>query len=249
MRENVAKLYPNPETSAKVLDYSISKSTPLPDWLLKYHEWGCNNTEIPEYLISTYEAQALIFLARLVGAKRVLELGVYIGFSAMAWAHGVGKDGKVVGLELSEEYAGIAGKAFKDNGVDNVDIKLGDAVESLASLEPSEPFDLIFLDANKDAYPKYLELILSRSKPGSTSRLLKAGGLIVADNVLRHATIADATPSNPHYAEEVARFGEQRMRELNGALHEFNDKLVAEPRLEAFLVPLFDGLALARLLD
>lgn len=49
---------------------SISKSTPLPDWLLKYHEWGCNNTEIPRYLISTYEAQALVFLARLVGAKR-----------------------------------------------------------------------------------------------------------------------------------------------------------------------------------
>jgi hypothetical protein len=49
---------------------SISKSTPLPDWLLKYHEWGCNNTEIPRYLISTYEAQALVLLARLVGAKR-----------------------------------------------------------------------------------------------------------------------------------------------------------------------------------
>lgn len=92
MQENVAKLYPNPETSAKVLDCkwlafadtlvqfyvrdthenpdSISKSTQLPDWLLKYHEWGCNNTEVPRYLISTFEAQALVFLARLVGAKR-----------------------------------------------------------------------------------------------------------------------------------------------------------------------------------
>lgn len=49
---------------------SISKSTPLPDWLLKYHEWGCNNTEVPRYLISTFEAQALVFLSRLVGAKR-----------------------------------------------------------------------------------------------------------------------------------------------------------------------------------
>ncbi|KAL1848370.1 hypothetical protein Daus18300_013616 [Diaporthe australafricana] len=249
MQDNVAKLYPNPETSGKVLDYSISKSTPLPDWLLKYHEWGCNNTEVPEFLISTYEAQALVFLARLVGAKRVLELGVYIGFSAMVWSHGVGRDGEVVGLELSEKYAGIAGKAFKDNSVDNVEIKLGDAVESLASLESTEPFDLIFLDANKDAYPKYLDLILSKSQPGSPKRLLKAGGLIVADNVLRRAIVADATPSNPHYAEELARVGEQRSRELGRALHEFNDKLVAEPRLEAFLVPLFDGLGLARLLD
>ncbi|KAK7722293.1 hypothetical protein SLS64_000830 [Diaporthe eres] len=250
MQENVAKLYPNPETSAKVLNYSISKSTPLPDWLLKYHEWSCNNTEVPRYLISTYEAQALVFLARLVGAKRVLEIGVYVGFSAMAWSHAVGKDGQVVGLELSEEYARIAGKAFKDNGVENVDVKIGDAVESLASLEPSEPFDLIFLDANKDAYPKYLELILSKSRPGGPGRrLLKAGGLIVADNVLQQATVADPTPSNPNYVEGVAHFGERRVRELNGALREFNDKLVAEPRLEAFLVPLFDGLGLARLLD
>lgn len=202
----------------------------------------------------------------------------------MAWSHGVGKDGQVVGLELSEEYARIAGKAFTDNGVENVDIKLGDAVESyvqpvgphfehlppapfhispqlpvprnvlttsssLASLEPSEPFDLVFLDANKDAYPKYLDLILSKSKPGSPRRLLKAGGLIVADNVLQQATVADATPSNPNYVEGLAHFGEQRVRELTKALHEFNDKLVAEQRLEAFLVPLFDGLGLARLLD
>lgn len=110
---------------------------------------------------------------------------------------------------------------------------------------------MIFLDANKDAYPKYLDLILSKSKSGSPpgSRLLKAGGLIVADNVLHQATVADPSPSNPNYAEGVAHFGEQRVLELNAALHKFNDKLVAEPRLEAFLVPLFDGLGLARLVD
>lgn len=71
----------------------------------------------------------------------------------------------------------------------------------------------------------------------------------MADNVLQQATVADATSSNPNYVEGVAHFGEQRVRDLNRALHEFNDKLVAEPRLEAFLVPLFDGLGLARLLD
>lgn len=60
---------------------SISKSTPLPDWLLKYHEWACNNTENPRYLISTYEAQALVFLSRLVGAKR----GMSMRTAAVPW--------------------------------------------------------------------------------------------------------------------------------------------------------------------
>lgn len=71
----------------------------------------------------------------------------------------------------------------------------------------------------------------------------------MADNVLQQGTVANATASNPNYVEGVAHFGETRLRKLNAAVHEFNDKVVAEPRLEAFLVPLFDGLGLARLLD
>lgn len=71
----------------------------------------------------------------------------------------------------------------------------------------------------------------------------------MADNVLQQGTVANATASNPNYVEGVARFGERRVKEMHSSLHEFNDKLVAEPRLEAFLVPLFDGLGLARLRD
>ncbi|KUI72568.1 O-methyltransferase MdmC [Cytospora mali] len=249
MRENVPKLYPNPETSAKVIEYSIAKSTSLPEWLIKYHEWACTTTEVPEYLISTFQAQMSVFLARIVAAKRVLELGVYIGFSGMVWSHAVGKDGKVVGLELSEEYAGIARKGFADHGVENVEVVVGDAVKSLATLEPSEPFDLIFLDANKDAYPQYLALILQKSKPGQANRLLKPGGLIVADNVLRKGIVADATATNPNYAKDIEWLGEERSRKSTKGLQEFNDKLVGEPRLETFLMPLFDGLGMARLLD
>ncbi|KAK7746508.1 hypothetical protein SLS53_002467 [Cytospora paraplurivora] len=245
MYDNVPRLYPNPETSAKVVDYSVAKSTPLPDWLLKYHAWGLESTKVPDYLISTFQAQSLVFLTRIIGAKR----GVYIGFSGMVWSHGVGKDGKVVGLELSEEFANIAKKGFADNGVENVEVKVGDAVATLAALEVSEPFDLIFLDANKDAYPKYLDIILEKSKPGQANRLLKPGGLIVADNVLRRAIVADPTPSNPQYAGDVERHGQEGSNAFVKALHEFNDKLVSEPRVEAFLLPFFDGLGLGRLVD
>lgn len=119
----------------------------------------------------------------------------------------------------------------------------------LASLEVSEPFDLIFLDANKDAYPKYLELVLQKSQPGRANRLLKPGGLIVADNVLRRGIIANPTATNPNYVRVVERTGEEKTHALAKAVHEFNDKVVSDSRLEAFLVPLYDGLSLARLLD
>lgn len=137
---------------------------------------------------------------------------------------------------------------------DIVHVQTGDAVESLAALSPpaeaaAAPFDIIFLDANKDAYPRYLEIILARSQHGAPSRLLKEGGLIVADNVLRRAIVADATDSNPHYRKEVELHGEKQSNDFVKALHEFNDKLVEEPRLETFLMPLFDGLGMARLRD
>ena len=70
MHENVPALYPNAETSTKVIEYSIAKSTPLPDWLLKYHAWGSAQTAVPDFLISTFEAQMLVFLTKLAGAKR-----------------------------------------------------------------------------------------------------------------------------------------------------------------------------------
>lgn len=116
-------------------------------------------------------------------------------------------------------------------------------------METSEPFDLIFLDANKDAYPKYLDIILEKSRPGQTNRLLKPGGLIVADNVLRRAIVADPTPSNPQYVVDVKRHGQEGSEAFVKALREFNDKLVGEPRVEAFLLPFFDGLGLGRLVD
>lgn len=274
MYENVAKLYPTPETSAKVMDYSIAHSTTLPEYLVKYHKWGCEETKMPDFLISTYQAQMLIFLARVVGAKKgtwipsslrdavqpsnsttnrpltvVLELGVYIGFSAMVWSEAVGPDGHVVGLELSEEYASMARKGFADNKISNVDIKLGDGVDSLAALEPAEPFDLVFLDANKEAYPKYLELILAKSAPGSPNRLLRPGGLIVADNVLKRGIVADASHANPHYSRDVQLHGEEKSQGAVQPIRRFNDALVAEARLESFLMPLFDGLGMARLRD
>lgn len=95
----------------------------------------------------------------------------------------------------------------------------------------------------------YLDIILSKSKPGQANRLLKPGGLILADNVLRRAIVADATPTNPHFAESTKRHGEEQTLAMVQKVHEYNDKAVDNPRLETFLMPLFDGLGMTRLLD
>lgn len=111
-----------------------------------------------------------------------------------------------------------------------------------------EPYDLIFIDADKVSYPNYLSTILKTSSSVWVSRLLKAGGYIVADNVLRRGVIADDSSANPH-SQKTGTGGKPWNKEDMAALKEFNDMMVKSERLETFLMPLFDGLGMARLKD
>ena len=120
---------------------------------------------------------------------------------------------------------------------------------SLPQLNPSEPYDLIFIDAQKSGYPTYLQQILEKSQPGAANRLLRPGGLIVADNVLRRGIIADDSSDNPWVAEQVRLRSEYAVNNDNELIRKYNDEVVKNPRLEAFLLPLFDGVSIARLVD
>ncbi|KAI9649238.1 hypothetical protein NHQ30_001806 [Ciborinia camelliae] len=168
---------------------------------------------------------------------------------SQAWSEAVGPEGHVTGLEFSPEYAETAREAFTKNNLNNIEILTGDARESIKSLIATlqEPYDLIFIDADKTSYPTYLDLILSLSPPSSTkSRLLRPGGLILADNILRRALVADSSVSNPW----ALKNGEKTWKEGElDALREFNDLMVGEERLETFLLPLFDGIGMGRLKD
>jgi predicted O-methyltransferase YrrM len=119
-------------------------------------------------------------------------------------------------------------------------------IKALASTV-KEPYDLIFIDADKTSYPIYLSLILSHSLPGSSTRLLRPNGLIIADNILRRGLIADPSDDNPWSIkmknENLWRAGDMK------AIDEFNKALVADKRVETFLMPMFDGLGMGRLLD
>ncbi|KAH7376257.1 O-methyltransferase family protein [Plectosphaerella cucumerina] len=249
MKSNAPVLYPNEQVTQRVTDYSSEHSTPLPQHIVDYHARIVGSRADSNLMISDFQAQNHIWLAKLIGAKRVLEIGVYVGYSALVWSHAVGPEGSVTGLEFSEDYAKLARESFAETGVSNIEVVVGDALETLPALNPAEPYDLIFIDANKSGYPKYLETILERSAPGSSNRILRPGGLIVADNVLRRGIVADDSDNNPWVPKEKnerAQYGKSTDIEL---LRVYNKIVIESPRLDVFLLPLFDGVNLARLVD
>lgn len=150
-------------------------------------------------------------LVRLLGAKRILEFGTLGGYSAILMARALPEDGSLITLEAKPEYAEVARQSIERAGVaDRVEIRVGPALESLPSLEEdgAGPFDLVFIDADKVNTPNYFAWALDRTHPG---------GLIIADNVVRKGTLADA--SDPDEATKAQR-----------RLHEM---LADEPRVSA----------------
>ncbi|KAK2592551.1 hypothetical protein QQS21_009766, partial [Conoideocrella luteorostrata] len=255
MKTGVSNLYPNKIVAERVTEYSQRYSTSLPQHITDYHAWVERNHPRAAYMISDFQGQYLVFLAHSLGAKRILEIGVYAGYSALVWAHAVGDNGIVTGLESSEEYVKMSNDAFEKLGVENVKIVRGDAkktqVSIKAALRTEEPYDIIFIDAQKSGYPAYLQTILDRSQPGASNRLLRRGGLVVADNVLRRGLVADSTDANPYAARDQTQKhkSEYETDDDLACLQEFNSMVAGSGRIESFLMPLFDGVGLARLVD
>ncbi|KAI5462407.1 S-adenosyl-L-methionine-dependent methyltransferase [Mariannaea sp. PMI_226] len=241
MKFNDIPLYASPELGRKVVDYSEQHSTPIPSHISDFHQSIVDSRDDSEYMSSNFQSQFHHILAKIANAKRVLEIGVYVGYSAMVWANAVGPDGLVTGLEYSGEYAKIAEESFAARGIKNVEIVVGPAADTLPKLNPSEPYDIVFIDADKTGYPGYLRQLLQGSQPGSSKRLLRPGALIVSDNVLRRGLAADINALGKDVDESTLK--------MAYAVKEFNELTLANPRLETFLMPLWDGLSIARLVD
>lgn len=163
----------------------------------------------------------LTLLAKLVSAKRIVEVGTFTGYSTLALAEGLVPGGRVLTCDISEEWTAIAEEAWRAAGVaDRIELKIAPALETLGAL-PAEPvIDLVFLDADKPGYRAYWDELVPRVRPG---------GLLIADNVLYggQAVHADA--------------------DGNGlAIREFNAYVVADGRVESVMLPVADGLTLAR---
>lgn len=182
---------------------------------------------LPDHMMQLMaeEAQFLAFLARLIGAKKTLEVGVFTGYSSLCVAMALPLDGRIVACDVSEEWTSIARRYWKEAGVDKkIDLRIRPAVETLKQLVADGQrgtFDMAFIDADKQNYQNYYELALE---------LLRPGGLIAADNVLWDGSVIDPKDQD---ASTVA-------------IREFNKKVHADERVDISLVPIGDGLMLAR---
>ena len=176
-----------------------------------------------EYLIDEVVSRFLTMLVAVSGARRILEIGTFTGYSAMSMADAVPRDGHVTTLEIDPAHAAKAREHVAAAGLsDRVTIMEGPALESLAGLEG--PYDLVFIDADKPGYPAYYEAVVP---------LVRPGGLIVADNVLRGG----------HVLDEGADDAGVR------AMQAFNDRVAADPRVECVMLTVRDGLTLIRRRD
>ena len=174
--------------------------------------------------ISPEQAASLALLARLAGAKRCIEVGVFTGYSALAVALALPDDGRIVALDVSREFTDIAQGYWKEAGVaQKIELRLGPALASLDRMIAAGegPFDFAFIDADKTGYDAYYERALN---------LLRPGGLIALDNMLYSGEVADP---------KVNDAGPKALRALNAKIH-------ADDRVDMALAAIGDGMMLAR---
>jgi caffeoyl-CoA O-methyltransferase len=175
--------------------------------------------------VAPEQGSFLKLLVQLTGAASVLEIGTFTGFSALCMARGLPEGGRLIACDVSDEWTSIGRRYWERAGVaDRIDLRIGPALDTLAAMSDDIMFDLVFLDADKPGYPDYFAAVADRVKPG---------GVLIADNVLRHGRVID---------------GDSKSESVQ-AIREFNDAVAADERFEVVLLAAYDGLTFARRLS
>ena len=200
-------------------DYARANTTPVPELLEELRHYTYNQVELPQMQVGQLEGMFLKVLARSIGARRIVEVGTYTGYSGLMLASALPEDGELVTCDISEHHAAIARRFFdRSPHGDRITMAVGPAAETLKNLKGT--FDMAFIDADKGGYITYFELI----RP-----LMRPGGLIVADNVLWSGRVLD----DPAKQSQDTR-----------AITAFNRHIQSQADLDKVMLTVRDGMTL-----
>ncbi|MCS6980995.1 MAG: class I SAM-dependent methyltransferase [Flavobacteriales bacterium] len=201
--------------------YCEAHSDPEPPILKEIRRQTHLKTLYPQMLCSALQGRFLAWLSRLVRPRNVLEVGTFTGYSALCLAEGLQEGGHVYTLEAQPEYEDLIRTHLEWSGIgQKIKLIMGPAQDTLRAL-PCKVFDLIYLDADKENYPKYYPIL---------KEMLSRGGLLLVDNTLWSGKVADSAHADP---------------ETEG-IRQLNELLTSDPDFEKILLPVRDGLTLAR---
>jgi predicted O-methyltransferase YrrM len=173
------------------------------------------------YQIGPEQGTFMTMLASLMSARQVVEVGTFTGYSSVCLARGLADDGKLICCDINEDFTALARTYWQKAGLaDRIELRLGPAKDTLQALPTSRTLDLAFIDADKQGYRGYWEELVPRMRPG---------GVILVDNTLLHGRIFEASPDPDALA-----------------IKEFNERVLTDDRVELVMLPVGDGLTMAR---
>jgi caffeoyl-CoA O-methyltransferase len=216
--DNPKSFFLSPQISA----YLIAHGTPPDELQQRLIAETARLGSMAQMQISPEQGAFMTVLTRLVGARRAIEVGTFTGYSALCIARGLADDGGLLCCDVNEEWTAIGRRYWQEDGVAaKIELRIGPAVETLSALSTEPMWDLAFIDADKPNYPRYYEEVLAR---------LRQGGVILVDNVLWRGRVIDPDPADANLSAMLA----------------FNDFVAADDRVDCVMLPIGDGLTLAR---
>lgn len=212
-----------PTLTDSVYDYLVAHGTP-PDAIQRgLIEATAKLGDDAQMQIAPDQGAFMTILARLIGARRAIEIGTFTGYSALCTARGLPDEGQLICCDVSDEWTRVGRPFWERAGVaDKIDLRIGPALETLAALPQERVFDMAFIDADKENNANYVAALVW---------LIRPGGVILVDNTLAGGSVADLGDGSER--AQIART--------------FNASVAADPRFDCVMLPIADGLTMLRL--
>ena len=204
-----------------ILNYSISKSEKESKLLNDLYRETYLKVLNPRMISGHYQGRILSLISKIISPKKILEIGTYTGYSAICLCEGMDKDGILHTIDNNKELVEIQNKYFKKANLTNKIVQhSGDAKNIIPSI--NEEFDIVFIDADKESYPEYYDLIINK---------VRSGGIIIADNILWSGKILEKVEKDDQATKSII---------------EFNNKIIEDDRVKNIILPIRDGLNIVR---